>query len=251
MHHNVDAVVVDTEEFVCFDDFQAFVHQSRRIDGDLRPHFPRGMGKSVLDGDSFELGTASCSKRPAARRQDDSRDLGGDAIARSQALMDRAVLAVHGDDLGTRGRPQRTNDGTCSDQRLLVGQCQPLSLAQRLESHVETSETDHSVDDDVGTIDQFRHRHPHVGPREGLLHHVVQALVSDGHHIWLHESRLLDQCIDGRPDTQTGHFVHRIFAPTRSCIVLRADDIQCLTADRAGRAGNGDANGIHRSGQDA
>ena len=47
MDDDVDLVVIDPEQLVGLDHLQALVHQRARVDGDLRPHLPGGMGERL------------------------------------------------------------------------------------------------------------------------------------------------------------------------------------------------------------
>ncbi len=55
MHTDADAERRHVEEAAGLDDFESFVQQSCRIDGDAPAHHPGGMLERLLDGDVLEL----------------------------------------------------------------------------------------------------------------------------------------------------------------------------------------------------
>ena len=61
-----------------------------------------------------------------------------------------AVLGVDRDDLGTRRAARLLHDGRAGDQRLLVGQRQPLARLERGHGHRQPGEADDRVEHDVG-----------------------------------------------------------------------------------------------------
>ena len=72
---------------------------------------------------------------------------------RTQALVQCAVFAVDRHEFGAGGRPQGLHDRPGGDQALLVRQRQALAGPQGPDRHREAGETDHTVDDDVGWLD--------------------------------------------------------------------------------------------------
>ena len=124
MDDHLDPVVVDAEQLVGLDHLEPLVHERARVDRDLGSHRPRRVGERLGDRDVRQLVGGAAAERPAAGRDDDPRHLADGA--RSQALVDRAVLAVDGDQLGARCRPQRLDHRTGGDQALLVGEPEPL-----------------------------------------------------------------------------------------------------------------------------
>ena len=61
-------------------------------------------------------------------------------LHRGQALVDGAVLGVDRDDLGPRGAPGLLHDRRAGDERLLVGQGQPLARLERGHGHRQAGE---------------------------------------------------------------------------------------------------------------
>jgi hypothetical protein len=48
MHHHVDLAVLEAEQVVRLDHLEPLVHERGRVDGDLRPHLPGGVGQRLL-----------------------------------------------------------------------------------------------------------------------------------------------------------------------------------------------------------
>ena len=104
---DADAVVAGgrAEQLVGLDDLEALVHQRRRVDRDLGPHRPRGMGQGVVDGDLGQLGGAcGPGTGPPLAVSTSSADPGR-VVVGPQALVDGAVLAVDRHQLGARRAP--------------------------------------------------------------------------------------------------------------------------------------------------
>ena len=68
--------------------------------------------------------------------------------------MNRTVLAVDGNDVGARHCTQRLDDGSGCDQALFVGERESLTRAQRRDGDGKTGETDDTIDDDIGALDE-------------------------------------------------------------------------------------------------
>ncbi|KAG0931046.1 hypothetical protein G6F31_016876 [Rhizopus arrhizus] len=129
MHQHLDALAGHREQVMRLDDFQALVHQRRRIDRDLRPHRPLRVCHRLRRGDLGQLGTAAATERAAGGGQQDPAYAGPlDAgIARAQALEDRAVFAVDRDDFGAGTFGGAGQQLAGQHQRLLVGQQDALA----------------------------------------------------------------------------------------------------------------------------
>ena len=63
--------------------------------------------------------------------------------------MDRAVLGVDRNDLGSRARPRSLHDGRAGDERLLVRECEPPSRRSAVDRHRKPGEPDDGIQDDV------------------------------------------------------------------------------------------------------
>jgi hypothetical protein len=67
------------------------------------------MSEGLLDRDLLQLLASAPAKRTAASREHDPRNATRVAVG-AQALMNRAVLAVDGDELGAWGASSSTHD---------------------------------------------------------------------------------------------------------------------------------------------
>ena len=118
VHDDLDVVVVDAKQVVRLNHLQAFIHQRGAIDGDLLAHAPVRVLERVTHARGGERGHAPVSEGAAARCQDDATQAaGGQAL---DALEQRRVLAVRGQDLHSFLVREREHDGAASDQRLFV-----------------------------------------------------------------------------------------------------------------------------------
>ena len=136
------------------------------------------MGQRVLDRDLAELlgrpaaeGPARCGEEEAATPRPCRRPS-------MQALVQRAVLRVDGDDLGARSRPRLLHHGCGGDQRLLVGQGQPLARLERGQRHRQPGEPDDPVEHHVRLAGRLHHAlgaDEHLGAGGHAGHHVADS----------------------------------------------------------------------------
>ena len=87
----------NAEQKVRLDHLERLVRQRRAVDGDLASHLPGGMPQRVVERRGLELLRRPLPKRAARRRDDHAPHL--DARPAGDALENRAVLAVDGNDL--------------------------------------------------------------------------------------------------------------------------------------------------------
>src|SRR2546421_2759869 len=92
MDHDVDARVGDVEQEMRLDNFQTLVHHRRRVDGDLRPHFPARMSERLGDGHAVKRGEGTPQERTAGAGKDETANRF--LLLAPQALPDGAVLTV-------------------------------------------------------------------------------------------------------------------------------------------------------------
>src|SRR5215207_7339492 len=153
MHHalrvddHVDPVVREVEQIMGLDYFQRFVGERRTIDGDLSAHLPGGVMQGVIDGRLRQALRRPVAKWATRGREDDSPNIGW-STAR-QALQDRRVLAVHGDDLAPSARSGGRREIARHDEGFLVRERYPLPRLERGERRVQPCGADHGVDYDV------------------------------------------------------------------------------------------------------
>ncbi len=192
------------------------------------------MRQCVVDGDRCELGAAPPTERATAGGEDETLDpVGppgvGEGLVRAQALVQRTVLGVDRNDLGSRGTPGLLHDRAGGDERFLVGERQAPSRFECGQGDREPGETDDGVDHGLGAagcigqglgsvMDRHVRRHrltDSVGGRFGGHHHQRRRELPD----------LLDDGIDRRAggngdDVETvGFGAHDVegLRPDRSC----------------------------------
>ncbi len=224
------------EQLVGLDDFEALVHQRARVHRDLRPHRPRRVRQRVRDRDVGEAGGAAAPKRATARRQQQASDLALGVNRRAQALVDRAVLRVDGDQLGAGDRSQRLHNRAGGDEALLVGERQTLAGRERCDRHRQPGETNDAVDHHVGGVDQLAELAHDRGERERRSDLRPTCRVGDGDDLGPELDGLFDQRVHRRPDAEPDDLV----APG-----LGPHDVEGLRADRPRRSGDGDAGRVH------
>ena len=120
MHHHVEHVGALREQMMGLDEFEALVHQRRRIDGDFRSHGPGRMFERLLDGHFLHGLERPGAERPAGCSENDAAHVL--APAGAERLEDRVVLGIdrqHG-----RPRVRRLAHEECAgaDETLLVGE---------------------------------------------------------------------------------------------------------------------------------
>ncbi len=125
--------------------------------------------------------------------------------------MDRAVLAVDGDELGSRRRAHALHDRPGRDERLLVREREAFAGLQRSERDGQAREANHPVEHHIGG-------RTHVGegrrPRDDLRaeRHVRlelggPGLVGDRDDLGAELLRLRRQQVDGRRRAQHDYLV--------------------------------------------
>ena len=182
MDDRVDLTQRQTVEAHGLDDLKAFVHQGRGVDGDLRTHCPVRVLERVGLRLSRKLLQAQAVERPARAGQNETLDLAAVAAA-LQALEDRAVLAVDGDDLRAAALRRSHDELARADERFLVGKRDALFLLDRRERRLEADHAHYSGDDHVSVVRHGRgqkalHAREHLGvcvgkPRAELICRVL------------------------------------------------------------------------------
>jgi hypothetical protein len=173
VHDDVDPVGLNTEEGRRLEHLETFVHQGRRVDGDLRAHRPRRMTQRVVLRGTAQLLVGPSAKRATRRSQEQAANVGIARLTRRarEALVDRAVLGVDGQQRRARRRADLGDQRGGGDERLLVRERQALAGLQGGEGHRESGEAEHRVDHDVGALGQRRQSRVanddlHVGSHE-------------------------------------------------------------------------------------
>ena len=168
MDDRVDLTQRQTVEPHGLDDLKALVHQRRGVDGDLRAHCPVRVLERVGLRLSRKLLQAQAVERPARAGQNEALDLTAVAAA-LQALEDRAVLAVDGDDLCTAALRRVHDELTRADEGFLIRKRDALFLLDRCECRLESDHAHHSGDDRVGVVRRGRSQKAlHAGEHLGV-----------------------------------------------------------------------------------
>ena len=123
------------EQPVRLDDFEALVHQGRRVDRDLLTHLPGWVLEGIGSRDVSKALTRPSAEGPAGGREDEATDLAGGAAV--QALMDRVVLAVDGQDRHPVPARGLHHESAGHDQYFLVRERDCLAARDRREHRLE------------------------------------------------------------------------------------------------------------------
>ena len=150
MDHHLDGIEADPKERVRLDHLEALVHERRGVNGDLRAHAPGRVRQRILHADVSQLVRRGGAERTTGGRQEDPPHRRSATTHHAQTLVDRAVLGIDRDDLGSRGRPDLLDEWRRRDQRLLVGKRQPPPSTKCPKRGWETREAQHCVDGHVG-----------------------------------------------------------------------------------------------------
>ena len=118
MDDDLDAIVRKAEEEVRLDQLEPLVRERRGVDGDLRAHAPGRVRERLLDRDVLELGARAAAERAAGRGQHERVD--GLRCAAFEALEGGAVLAVDGQQQPSAPLPRAQRELAGRDEALLV-----------------------------------------------------------------------------------------------------------------------------------
>ena len=92
VNDHIERLRPQREQMMGLDEFEALVHQRRRIDRDLRSHGPGRMLERLLQRDLADRLERPSAKRPAGSGQDDAAHIL--AAAGAERLEDRVVLGI-------------------------------------------------------------------------------------------------------------------------------------------------------------
>jgi hypothetical protein len=147
VHRDADALGRHVKEPARLDHFEALVHERRGIDADLAAHVPLGMRDGLLGRDVRKVPAAA--ERPARSGEQDrgaAALLFGSAL---QALENRAVLAVDGQERRARLAHGAHQEPAAADDAFLVGKKEPLARAGRGKGERHARGADHRLHDGV------------------------------------------------------------------------------------------------------
>src|SRR5688572_28301340 len=135
---------------MCFDDLERFVGECGTVDGDLSTHPPRGVPQRILNGRVSEALSAPIAKRSTRCSEDDPFHLR--ARMTGNALENRAVLAVDGNDLARSGSACLSHQVPRDNESFLVRKSDTLSRFERSQRCVEAGGADDGVENNVDVI---------------------------------------------------------------------------------------------------
>ncbi len=248
LDHRVDAglrvddypnrVVPHAEEMVRLDGLESFVHKRRRVDGDLGTHRPRRMSQRFLHRHGLEFSARPASEGSARCGQPYPRHLG--TLLAEHALEDGRVLAVHRNEVvaGNELRHQLAAD----HERLLVRQRETLAGAESRDGRAQSRGAHERVEYEVaigvlGKLDDRLRTRSHLGVGQQPRQSVGGGLVGKRQAAHPEGARLLRDRVRGRAGGQRHHL---------DALGEARGDLNGLSADRTGRAEDGDADGSHR-----
>ena len=221
-----------------------------------RPLFIMVAESIVIFGPIFHVGCARASSiviasnvsrrrsrnGPARRREDQAPRLFGPAAA--HGLVDRAVLGVDGDQLGSALPGFVEDELSGDDQRLLVGEGEPLSRADRGVRRAQAQRADEPSDDGIG-LRVAGGLHQAVGARDDAAlrargqetfepRDVLGAV--DGHELRRERGDLFGQLLDRAAGRERDD---------AEPLGKGRHDVERRASDRAGRSEDGE--GFHGS----
>src|SRR5688572_17119308 len=142
----------DREQVAGLDQFEALVHQRRRVDRDLRAHAPVRVRDCLFRRHRRQVFAPRAQEWAAGRGEQDARDARRGAAwgsARRQALEDRVVLAVDRQDGRARAPRSLEQESAREHQRFLVGQQDLLARSRGRERRRETDGADDGGHDGI------------------------------------------------------------------------------------------------------
>ena len=164
MNDDLDPARRHIEQPMCLDHFQPLIHHCRGINRDFPPHAPVRMRTGLIGSHYIEVTKRRAAKRATGRCQQDTRNT---ALARPASIVGRKRLEngivftvdrqQHGAVLANRSH----EDGASHDQRLLVGQEDPLSGNRRRQRRRQASRANDRGHDRVN-LGQLGHAHEGV-----------------------------------------------------------------------------------------
>ena len=151
VHQHFDALRFDAEEPFGFDHLEALVHHRGAVDRDLGAHLPVGVFQGARRSNVRQLLDGRRAEGASRGGEEDFVD--GIAVFAHQALENRAVLAVHGQNRRAVFHGQFRNEFARHNERFLVGQCDGFPGLDGRDGGAESGETHHG-------------RHHHVDLRQ-------------------------------------------------------------------------------------
>ena len=127
------------------------------------------MGERLLRGHVRELVAGAAAERPAGCGQNEARD--ACAVAPLEALVERRVLAVHGQEQPSPTLVRGDGELAGRDEALLVGERERHTVLERPQRRPDAGESDDGVQDDVGAaaLQQSNGIPADLGVLDGML----------------------------------------------------------------------------------
>jgi hypothetical protein len=148
MDHGLDLLGWDAEELLGFNQLHGLVEHRRAVDRDALAHVPVRMRARVGHGRLGQRLQRPVAQAPARGRDDDLLDR-RDILAH-EALEDRGMLAVDGQDRGVMGRASAMQERPRGHEAFLVGERQRRAVPQRPEPRRKPRGADDRGHDPVG-----------------------------------------------------------------------------------------------------
>ena len=141
MYHYLYSVQIHIKKPFCLHDFQTFIYQCSRINGNLVPHRPVRVFQCILYTDVCQLFSGSSSERATGCSNQQLAYLL--LLFSLHRLEDCTVFAVYRQYGYSHLCSQWHDNMSCCYQSLLIGKCNILTL---LNCSNRRSDTDHSYD---------------------------------------------------------------------------------------------------------
>src|SRR5690349_8448161 len=135
MYHDVEFAYRQAEKKMCFDQFQALVHQSRTVDGNLCAHRPIWMSYRLLDSTNGHL--FQCPIAEWAARRGERHLLDFLSALTVQHLKDRIVFRIDGNNAGGGILERPVKDASRRHNAFLVRQSDSCAARDSGERRLE------------------------------------------------------------------------------------------------------------------
>ena len=152
MNDNLNAFRLEIKKPASLDNFQALIHQRRRVNGNFLAHRPVRMMRSFFNRDIGKV--LSLTERPARASQKDIGFTSGFLGRSDKTLKNSIVFAVDRHENSTRGLNRIHQDSAAANDTFLIGQQKLFtgfgSLKCRRNSGSSDDSSDHDIDFGAG-----------------------------------------------------------------------------------------------------
>ena len=136
MNQNFDLIHINTKEPFCFHNFQTFIHQGRRIYGNLIAHTPVRMFQSICRCYFQQFFSFLSAERTTGSSQKDSFDFV--ILIALQRLENSRMFTIHRIDFDIMLFRQIHNQLTRRNKCFLVGQCNIFACTDCFKCRLQT-----------------------------------------------------------------------------------------------------------------